>query len=181
MKTFSVIGVLLLGLGIFFAIFSVPETYVDIDLPKWLETQPEIKPQDTRTWALWMQAGDKFKVNIKALGGEIRVVIGSIAVNELYQTYIRNPIFDCTNFSITWEGKIEKDDTYQVEVRNEGTSEVTVTGEVIAEHPRIRVVYPYTSAATPTLILGVALLIYGFIRKPRKKRVKKVEGAYPLC
>jgi hypothetical protein len=171
MKVSIVIGVILLGLGIFFALFSTLEPYTKCD--QWSPPK-NIAPQATPpAWALWMQAGDKFKVNITASGGRIRVVIGPLAVNELYQTYIRNPIFDCTNFSITWEGKIEKDDTYQVEVRNEGTSEVTVTGEVVAEHPRIRVVYPYTSAATPTLILGVALLIYGFIRKPRKKGVKK--------
>lgn len=173
MKTFSITGLLLLGLGIFFAVFSVTETYIQIDRPTWLEIQPKIKPQGTPTWTIWMQAGDRLKVNITALKGEVRVVIGPVTVNELGEILIENPIFNRKGASFSWEYVIEKEDTYQIEVRNEGTTEVTVVGELVAEHPRIRVIYPYTSAAAPTLILGVALLIYQFIRKPKRKRVKK--------
>lgn len=59
---------------------------------------------------------------------------------------------------------------YYLEIRNEGSDSVNISGYVILKGKMPKVFYPFYRFGTVMCFLGFCLAIYGFLAKPKRKR-----------
>jgi hypothetical protein len=58
-------------------------------------------------------------------------------------------------------------------IKNEGTDNVTLSGDIKKIGNRSQPVYPYSGLGTLAAIVGLILLIYGVSAKPKKRRFER--------
>jgi hypothetical protein len=169
-------ALIFLTVGIVLAAFSIQESYTEENaLGKWdLNTPPStINPQDSGpSWTLEMPEGSFFELNVSA-SDAVRVRIGTPTYNEdTEEVVLTNLIFNQVGTGFTQRVAVGGSGTYQVEVKNEGTTPVNISGNVFAKKivAIYQTVFPYSSLGTLVVLGGLASLIYGVLTKPRKRR-----------
>jgi hypothetical protein len=119
-----------------------------------------------------MKVENFFEFNLSA-SDAVRVKVGTPVYDELMLKIItKDPIFNQVGTRFVQEIKIPKNGTYQVEIVNEGTAPVIISGFVYAKKLTRQTFYPYSSQGTILMLAGMASLIYGAFSKPKKRRFK---------
>lgn len=161
-------------MGIVLATFSIQESYTkENTLNKWdLNKEPlTLNPQEPGpVWGLGMPERSFFELNVSA-SGTVRVRIGTpIYIAYTGEIVLTNLIFDQVGTGFTQKVEVDKSDTYQVEIKNEGTTPVNISGNVFAKKIETiyQTFYPYLSLGTLVVLVGLASLIYGVLTKPKK-------------
>jgi hypothetical protein len=173
-------ALIFLIVGIVLAAFSIQESYTEENtLDKWdLNKEPStLNPQNPGPlWALEMQEGSFFELNVSA-SNTVRMRIGTPTYNNSTgEVVLTNPIFNQVGTGFTQKVAVGGSGTYQVEVKNEGATPVNILGNVFAKkivtiyYPTV---FPYSSLGTLVVLGGLASLIYGVLTKPKKRRSKK--------
>jgi len=127
------------------------------------------------SWALEMPDGSFFELNISA-SNTLRLRIGTLVQNQdSGENLLTNIVFDQIGMRFAQEVAAGGNTTYQVEIKNEGTSIVSVWGNVLAKKTVVtyQTIYPYTSIGTLAILAGLASMTYGLLAKPKKRRRKK--------
>jgi hypothetical protein len=127
------------------------------------------------SWALEMPDGSFFELNISA-SNTLRLRIGTLVHNEdSGEDLLTNLLFDQVGTRFIQEVGVGVNDTYQVEIKNEGTSVVSIWGNILAKKAVVtyQTVYPYVSLGTLVLLTGSASMIYGLFTKPKKRVLKR--------
>jgi hypothetical protein len=179
-KAFVIMALIFLIVGIVLAAFSIQESYTEENtLDQWdLNKEPStLNPQDLGpSWTLEMPEGSFFELNVSA-SNTVRMRIGTPTYDEYVgEMVLMNPIFNQVGTRFTQKVAVGATDTYQVEIKNEGTTSVKISGNVFAKkivtiyRPTV---YPYSSLGILVVLGGLASLIYGILTKPKKRRSKK--------
>lgn len=117
-----------------------------------------------------MPIGGQFALNILA-SGPVRVIVASVSSDQTLETVYNK--FGTSFF----EPVPASGGTYQVQVTNEGTSSVEImSGSNVFAQQRITTYetsYPYVGWGSLVAVLGVALVIVGYISKPKKRLSKR--------
>lgn len=180
-KTLLIAALALLVAGIVLAAFSIQESHSEEQtLGNWDSSGPStIHPQDPGPrWALEMPEGSFFELSVSA-SDTVRVKIGTPTYPEdTGEEVLTNLIFDQVGTSFTQNVTIGENDTYQVEIHNEATTNVIVWGNISARSilTTYQTLYPHSSSGALVVLGGLALSIYGVLTKP-KKRHHKTEHA----
>lgn len=133
-----------------------------------------INPSNKTFWVLEMKEEDFFEFDISS-SDAVKVEVGTPAYDELMlQIITKDPIFTHVGKRFIQEVEIPKNGTYQVEIANEGTVPVIISGFVYAKKLVVtrRTFYPYSSQGTLLILAGLASLIYGVVSKSKKKTHK---------
>ena len=117
-----------------------------------------------------MPVRGSFALNI-LVSGPVRVNVASVASDQTLET-----VFDRVGTSF-FESVPASGGTYQVQITNEGASSVEImSGSSVIAQERVttyEVAFPYTSWGVLILVLGVALVVVGFLSKSKKRLSKK--------
>lgn len=168
-------ALIFLTVGIVLAAFSIQESYTEENtLNNWNGMgSSTINPDLGPSWALGMPEGSFFELNVSA-SDAVRVRIGTPIHDEYTgEVVLTNLIFNQVGTRFTQRVAVGKSGTYQVEVKNEGTTPVNIWGNVFAKkivtmyYPTV---FPYSSLGTLVVLGGLASLIYGVLTKPKKRR-----------
>jgi hypothetical protein len=127
------------------------------------------------SWTLEVPTGGFFKFNVSATGS-VRVRIGTPSYdNVTEQSVLLNPIFDQVGTRFTQKVVVGEDNTYEVQIKNEGATAVAVEGDVSATEiiTMYQTIYPYSSLGTPVVLVGSISLIYGGFTSPNKRLYRK--------
>jgi hypothetical protein len=126
-----------------------------------------------------MGKGDFFEINISA-SSDVRVKVGNAGRDPFGEPMTIPPIlFDGYGKSIVQRVNVTESGTYQVEITtNEGVEPVgpvTLSGVLYAKknEEKIEVLHPYLSPGTLVLLVGLGILTYGVLARPRKGRERK--------
>lgn len=164
--------------GTVLAAFSIQESHTDENiLDTWnLNGSSALDPQAPGpSWALEMPEGSFFELNISA-SNTLRLRIGTLVHNEdTGEDFLTNLVFDQIGTRFIQQVVAGGNNTYQVEIKNEGTSLVSIWGNILAKKAVVtyQTVYPYASLGTLAVLTGSASMIYGFLTKPKKRPGKR--------
>jgi hypothetical protein len=166
-------GLIFLILGITLGAFSIQESHTEENtLDEWDDIGPStIEPQTGPSWTLGMQNGSFFELNVLA-SGWVRVRIGTPVYDELNQiSFLTNTIFDLVGTRFTQRVAVGEGGTYQVEIKNEWTTPVNISGRVFAKKIVTiwQTVYPYSLVGFANLWLGTLVMTIGVLTKPKKR------------
>ncbi len=117
-----------------------------------------------------MPVGGQLALNVMA-SGPVRVIVASVSSDQTLEI-----VYDETKAS-HFEPVPASGGTYQVQITNEGTSSVEILGgsNVFAQQ-RITTYetgYPYVGWGGLVAVLGVALVVVGYVLKPKRKLSKR--------
>lgn len=131
-------GLIFLIVGIVLAAFltQVISSTGESTLDKWDNVWPStiLYPQSQGpSWTLEMPDGSFFELNVSA-SGTVRLRIGlSIYNNDTGEEILTSIIFNQVGTLFTQKVAVGATDTYQVEIKNEGTTPVIIWGNVSAK------------------------------------------------
>jgi hypothetical protein len=177
-KILVAIGMIVLIAGTALALVYVeePQTVV-LDVDTWDVWPTTLNPPPDewhRTfWGILMQRSWWFQLNFSS-SATIRVTISILQGGGEAQWMI--PIFDQVGTSFTHKVVTGDIGTYQVDIKNEGTTAVDVSGKITAreEATQSQTIHPYAIPGTFTALAGAALLIFGVLGK-RGNRSRSVK------
>jgi hypothetical protein len=175
-------ALILLALGIVLT-FSIPESLPEeITLDKWDPVTPStLSPQNETGWAYTelTQGGSFLNLNVTA-SDEVRLIIGDPSYdNATGEETWTNVIFNQVGTSFTQEVSIAGTAASFLEIDNEGTTPVNLSGNVKKIGNVYQTVYPYSSLGILVILVGSILLIYGILTLPRKRHLMgKLERTY---
>lgn len=150
-------------------------------IDKWTVTPSTLNPQSQRDrvtgWAFMAgkEGGDFLELNVTA-SGDVRVRIGTvIGFNETtYETFYETPLlFNETGTRFTQRVRIYGTNANHLEIKNEGTQTINISGNIKKIGNVSKTFYPYSGLGTLAALLGAALLIYGTAAGRRKRHTKK--------
>jgi hypothetical protein len=174
-------ALIFLTLGIVLA-FSIQESLPEeITLDKWDPVTPStLSPQNETGWAYTelTKGGSFLKLNVTA-SDEVRLIIGEPSYSATEEETWTNVIFNQSGTSFTQEVAIAGTAASFLEIDNEGTTPVNLSGNVKKIGNTYQTVYPYSSLGTLVILVGSILLIYGIFTLPKKRHLKgKLERTY---
>jgi hypothetical protein len=178
-KTILAMALMFLIAGTVLAAFSIQRSHTEENiLDTWdLNGSSALDPQAPGpSWARQMPEGSFFELNISA-SNTLRLRIGTLVHNETTgEDFLTNLVFDQVGTRFVQEVAVGGNDTYQVEIKNEGASIVSIWGNVLAKNAVVsyQTVYPYASLGTLALLTGSATMIYGLFTKPKKRPGKRL-------
>jgi len=182
-KAIVVTALLFLIIGIFLA-FSIQENRVEeVVVDEWDPITPSILyPQNVTGWAFMALTpnGTFIELNISA-SDTVRIIIGKlIFYNETTgQEIWHNVIFNQTGTIFTKKVEIAGKNVDFLEIKNEGTSPVNISGSIKKMGSAYQPFYPYSGLGTLAVLLGLTMLIYGILTKPRtSKRHHKIKHVF---
>jgi hypothetical protein len=159
--------------GIALAAFPVEEHYVVEDtIEVWTlqgkTLEPPPSPRNRTFWGRLMRRGWWFELNVSA-SQPVRLTVSSI--QRFGGSPMMSPFFDKTSASFKEWVRIGSTGTYQIDIINEGTSDVNLQGNVIAKMNRTEYerLYPYATLGTLIASTGLPVFIFGILSKRRKK------------
>lgn len=175
-KTFLIMGLMLLIIGIVLAVFSIQESHAEENaVGRWDNIWPyALKPQSEPgpIWAIEMpEGGGFFELNVSATD-TVRVRIGSPGYDNVTEKdVLLGIVFDQVGTRFTQKVAVGGSGYYEVEIKNEGTASVGIWGDVVAKKAEVthQTVYPYSSLGTLVMLGGLTSLIYGVLTKPKKR------------
>ena len=168
---------MLLIVGIVLVTFSI-QMHNDTEntLDRWdsLGTSALLPQNPGPSWTLEVAAGSFFRLDISATS-PVRIRIGMPSYDQLTgETVFMNPIFDQVGARFTQKVEVNENNTYEVQIKNEGAIPLAVEGNVsLAEiMTKYQTIYPYQSLGTPVALIGSILLIYGGFASADKQRYR---------
>jgi hypothetical protein len=172
-KAIVTVALILLLTGIVLAV-SIQESHTEESiLDKWDPIYPrELYPTNVTGWAFMELTSDGtfLELNITA-SDVVRVRIGIIVpVDE--EATLENLTFNDTGTRFTQRIAIAETNATYLEIKNEGTNIVNISGDIKKIGNIRRTSYPYLGLGTLAAVSGLILLIYGVSAKPKKKRFK---------
>lgn len=176
-KQIVIAGMLLLIVGIPVALYSTTEDITEENIREiwdiWPSTlTPPPNPQNRTFWGRLMRADWWFELNISS-SHPIRVMVSVLHGGE---TRYMVPIFNEVGSSFTQEVQTDTLGTYQVDILNEGTIAVDISGNVTAKGPEItksQTEYPYAIQGALIALAGMITLLYGTLKKPKLSKSRK--------
>ena len=188
-KACVIIGLILLTLGIVLA-YSHPESLPEqITLDKWDPVTPStLSPQNETGWDYTelTQGGTFLKLNVTA-SDNVTLIVGEPNINNVTGEEIwNNLIFNQVGTRFTQEVAIAGTSATCLEIENEGTTPVNLSGDVTKLGNVNHTVYPYSLLGTLLAVAGFILLIYGIVTRPgpgrkhSKKKTVKTWRAHAL-
>ena len=164
--------------------FSIQETRVEeVVVDEWDPITPSILyPQNVTGWAFMALTpnGTFLELNISA-SDMVRIIIGKlIFYNETTgQEIWHNVIFNQTGTTFTQKVEIAGKNVDFLEIKNEGTNPVNISGSIKKIGSAYQPFYPYSGLGTLAVLLGLIMLIYGILAKPRtSKRQHKIKHVF---
>ncbi len=172
---------ILLTLGIVLT-YSHPESLPEqITLDKWDPLTPStLSPQNQTGWDYTelTQGGTFLKLNVTA-SDNVTLMIGEPIYNNVTgeETWA-NLIFNQIGTRFTQEVAIAGTRASFLEIMNNGTTPVTISGNVTKLGNINQTVYPYSLFGVLVALAGFILLIYGIVTRPGpgRKHSKKKTG-----
>ncbi|MGB9853300.1 MAG: hypothetical protein ACPLRY_00615 [Candidatus Bathyarchaeales archaeon] len=168
-------SVLIIG-GVFLA-FSIQEAHTEEGvIDEWDPIKPSIlHPQNITGWAFMVKIpnGTFLQLNISA-SDVVRVRIGTLTTNATGGTVFKDLLFDNLGTRFTQRVSIAGigSNSY-LEIKNEGGRPVNISGNIKKIGDIQKTSNPYLGLGTLTAFLGLVLLIYGILAKPKKRRPKR--------
>jgi uncharacterized membrane protein len=178
-KECVIIGLILLTVGIVLA-YSHPESLPEqVTLDKWDPVTPStLSAQNQTGWdfTALTQGGNFLKLNVTA-SDNVALMIGELTYNNVTgdQTW-NNLIFNQVGMHFAQDVAINGTGASFLEIDNNGTTPVNISGDVIKIGTINHTVYPYSLLGTLVALAGFILLIYGIVTRPgpgRKHSKKK--------
>jgi len=171
-RIFIIVALIFFLIGVILASYSTQISHIE-EIEKWNIGFCTIRPQDPGCcWGREMSNGTFFELNISA-SNTVRIKIGVPVYDEVENKIVlKNIIFNRVGINFTQIVEIRESGTYQVEIKNEGTNAVNISGSVSAKKAIYRTVYPYLSLATPILFGSLISLTYGIFAKTEKRNIK---------
>lgn len=177
-KAIVAIALTFLIAGTVLTAFSIRKSHTEDNiLDTWdLNDSSALDPQGPGPhWAIEMPDGSFFELNISAANA-LRLRIGTLVHNEdTGEDLLTNLVFDQVGTRFDQQVAVGGNNTFQVEIKNEGTSIVSIWGNILAKKTVViyQTVYPYASLGTLAVLTGSTSMIYGVSTKPKKKHVKR--------
>jgi hypothetical protein len=177
-KTLVIMALAFFIVGIVLVAFSIQESYTEEKtLDKWdniwsSTLNPHLADAPDPSWTLEIQEGSFFELNVSA-SDAVRVRIGTPYYdNDTGLEVSFDAIFDQVGTRFTQKVAVGAKGYCTVEIKNEGTTPVSIWGNVLAKKivTIYQTTYPYTPLATPVVLVGLTPLIYGVLTKPKKRR-----------
>jgi len=176
-----VIALILLPLGIVLA-YSHPESLPEqVTLDKWDPVTPStLSPQNQTGWDYMelTQGGNFLKLNVTA-SDNVTLIIGEPTYNNVTgeETWT-NLVFNQVGTRFTQEVPINGTHATLLEIVNNETTPVNISGNVTKIGNINQTVYPYSLLGALVALVGFFLLIYGIVTRPGpgKKHAKKKTG-----
>lgn len=188
-KTFVATALIILAVGISISFLIQVQSDEEVVADEWNPITPSVLDPQNATYLAFIErakvySGEKFpKLNITALelnisaSNPVRVRIGKIIFTELTQITgefdLTNVIFDNSKTRFTERIQINGTDVDFLEIKNEGTKSVNISGSIKTIGETVRTLCPYLNVGTSIVLTGLALLVYGLMAKP-KKRFRRV-------
>ena len=132
-----------------------------------------LNPYRSFFFASEMEEGAFFDINISA-SSDVTVKVGNTGLDLFREPITINIIFQDYGKSIIQRVNVTRKDTYQVEIANEGADSITLSGAIYAKKTVkiVETIHPYSSRGTFILLVGVGILIYGVLAKPKKRHLR---------
>jgi hypothetical protein len=174
-------GLILLTLGIVLAFLiqeSLPE---EVTLDKWNPLTPStLGPQNETGWAYMelTQGGSFLKLNVTA-SDNVRLMVGNPSIDNVTGEEVwANLIFNQVGTRFTQEVPIAGKAANCLDIKNEGTTPVDISGNVEKIGNVYQRVYPYSSLGALAMLVGFISLIYGIVTRPGpgRKHPKRKTG-----
>jgi hypothetical protein len=158
-------------------VFSIQESHSEENtLDKWDPLTPStLNPQNLTGWAYMVSTPDGtfLKLNVSA-SETVRLRIGFFTIDEVTGKKIwRNLIFNQTGTRFTQKVAITGTDADYLEIENEGTGLVNISGNIKKIGNIYQTIYSYSSLGTLVMLVGLISLIYGILTKPNKRHPKR--------
>jgi hypothetical protein len=175
-KAFVVMALILLTLGIVLA-FSIKESLPEeITLDKWNPLTPStLNPQNETGWDYMelTQGGSFLKLNVTA-SDNVTLIIGKPIYNNVTgEENWTNVIFNQVGTRFAQEVAIAGTAADCLDIKNEGTTPVNISGSVTKIANAYQTVYPELFSGAFAMLLGLILLIYGTLTRPPRARAQK--------
>jgi len=171
-------GLILLTAGIVLA-YSHPESLPEqVTLDKWDPVTPStLSAQNQTGWDFTelTQGGSFLKLNVTT-SDSVALMIGELTYNNVTgdQTW-NNLIFNQVGMHFVQDVAINGTGASFLEIDNNGTTPVNISGNVTKIGTVNHAVYPYSLLGTLVALAGFILLIYGVVTRPGpgRKHAKK--------
>jgi hypothetical protein len=177
-KAFVIMGLILLTAGIVLA-YSHPESLPEqVTLDKWDPVTPStLTPQNQTGWdfTALTQGGNFLKLNVTA-SNSVALMIGELTYNNVTgDQEWNNLVFNQVGMHFAQNVAIAGTRASFLEIDNNGTTPVNISGNVTKIGTINHTVYPYSLLGTLVALAGFILLIYGIVTRPGpgRKHAKK--------
>lgn len=159
----------------FIVAFYIAESHIEeAIIDEWDPITPStLYPQNVTGWsfiALTPQ-GSFLELNITA-SGNVTVIVGKLVFyNETTrEEQWSNVIFNQTGMSFLSKIEIVNKDVDFLEIKNDGTKPVDVSGNIKKLDYVKRPYYPYLSLGALTFLIGLTILVYGITTESKRKK-----------
>ena len=177
-KAFVIMGLILLTAGIVLA-YSHPESLPEqVTLDKWDPVTPStLTPQNQTGWdfTALTQGGNFLKLNVTA-SNSVALMIGELTYNNVTgDQEWNNLVFNQVGMHFAQNVAIAGTRASFLEIDNNGTTPVNISGNVTKIGTINHTVYPYSLLGALVALAGFILLIYGIVTRPGpgRKHAKK--------
>jgi hypothetical protein len=172
-KAIALVALILLLIGLVVAV-SIQESHTEEGiLDRWDPITPsKLYPTNETGWGFMINNTDGTFLELDITASDVvRVRVGTLAPAE--EEIWEKLVFNDTGTRFTQRITIAETDANFLEINNEGTNIVNISGDVkkIGNIPQTS--YPYFGLGTLAAVFGLILLIYGVSAKPKKRRFKK--------
>ena len=181
-KAIVVVALILLLTGIVLAV-SIQESHTEESiLDRWDPITPsKLYPTNETGWGFMINASDGTFLELDIVASDVvRVRIGIIAPNVYGEETWPKLVFNDTGTRFTQRITIAETDANFLEINNEGTNIVNISGDIKKIGNIRQTLYPYLGLGTLAAVFGLILLIYGVSAKPKKRRSKGKSDIYTL-
>lgn len=171
-RAIVIVALILLLTGIVLAV-SIQESHTEEGvLDRWDPITPsELYPTNATGWAftLKISGGTFLELNIVA-SDVVRVRIGILTAGVSGEGTWEKLVFDDTGTRFTQRITIAETDANFLEIKNEGTDIVNISGDIRKIGNIHQTSYPYLGLGTLAAVFGLILLVLGVSAKPEKRR-----------
>ena len=181
-KAIAIVALMLLLTGIVLAI-SIQESHTEEGiLDKWDHITPStLYPTNATGWAFMLKTSDGTSLELNITASDVvRVRVGTLGPNPSDEPIWQRLIFNDTGIRFTQ--RIAIADTYAnfLEIKNEGTNVVNISGDIEKIGDIRQTSYPYLGLGTLAAVFGLILLVYGVSAKPKQRRLERKSNMYTL-
>ncbi|MEM3697224.1 MAG: hypothetical protein QXQ94_06970 [Candidatus Bathyarchaeia archaeon] len=174
---FVIVGFSLLIITIVLACFIYEVHVEEVVIEKWDPITPSsLNPGNITGWAFaaLTQNGTFLELNISA-SEPVRVIIGRLVSFDptTKEEVWEDVIFNQTGTIFKQKVEIAGKNADFLQIKNERTNSVSISGDVKKIGEVTRSFYPYTGLGTITALLSVSMLTYGILAKSRVRMQSK--------
>lgn len=177
-KAIVIVALILLLTGIVLAV-SIQESHAEESiLDRWDPITPsKLYPTNVTGWAFMLTSSDGTSLELNIVASDVvRVIVGILTPVETWEKLV----FNDTGTRFTQRITIAETDANFLEIKNEGTNIVNISGDIKKIGNIRQTSYPYLGLGTLAAVFGLILLIYGVSAKPKKRRFEGKSDIYTL-